>query len=468
MQQQPQTDGPRSWAAATLTVIAVYLVGTALVVGVALVVANNEDRGSSPAASASAGSTVDVELSEFAIKGDLMAAPGQVTLKVTNKGTVQHNVTVKETGAATKLLDPGATATLKLGDLKAGDYTIYCSVPGHEDAGMKATLSIMAGMSSGSSEAAASGGSGSSASSSTPNYAQMDQDMLASFAKFPADTKGVGNQVLQPTVLADGTKQFELTAEIADWEVEPGRVVKAWTYNGTVPGPMLKLDVGDHIRVVIHNKLPLNTDIHWHGIQTPFNMDGVAPITQDPIKPGADFTYDFTVDRPYMGMYHPHLHGQMTVPNGMWGVIQVGDTPIAKGITVDGTSVPADVKPAVDIPMVLNDAGTIGFSLNGKSFPATKPIVVKEGDWVAVTYYNEGLQSHPMHLHQFPQLVTAEDGFPLPNPYWVDTLLIAPGQRYTVMFHADKKGTWVYHCHILNHAERDTGMFGMVTAVVVE
>jgi FtsP/CotA-like multicopper oxidase with cupredoxin domain len=231
---------------------------------------------------------------------------------------------------------------------------------------------------------------------------------------------------------------------------------------------MLKLDVGDRIKVILHNKLPVNTDIHWHGIETPFEMDGVAPITQDPVKPGQDFTYEFTVDKPYMGMYHPHLHGQMAIPNGMWGVIQVGDTPIAKGITVDGMSVPADVKPAVDIPMVLNDAGVIGFSLNGKSFPATKPIVVKQGDWVAITYYNEGLQAHPMHLHQFPQLVTAEDGFPLPNPYWVDTLMVAPGQRFTVMFHADKKGTWVYHCHILNHVERDTGMFGMVTAVVVQ
>ena len=197
-------------------------------------------------------------------------------------------------------------------------------------------------------------------------------------------------------------------------------------------------------------------------------MDGVAPITQEPVSPNGDFVYEFAVDKPYQGMYHPHLHGQMTVPNGMFGVFQVGPTPIAKGVTVSGRSVPADVVPAVDIPMVLNDAGVIGFSLNGKSFPATAPVVAKEGDWVAVTYYNEGLQGHPMHLHAFPQLVTARDGIPLDQPYWVDTVFVAPGERYTVMFHADRKGTWVYHCHILNHAERETGMFGMVTAVVVQ
>ncbi len=57
--------------------------------------------------------------------------------------------------------------------------------------------------------------------------------------------------------------------------------------------------------------------------------------------------------------------------------------------------------------MVLNDAGTIGLSLNGKSFPGHAGLRVQTGDWVLVHYYNEGLQIHPMHLHQFPQLVYA-------------------------------------------------------------
>ena len=73
-----------------------------------------------------------------------------------------------------------------------------------------------------------------------------------------------------------------------------------------------------------------------------------------------------------------------------------------------------------------------------------------------------------MHLHQFPQLVYAKDGIPLEHPYWVDTLNIAPGERYTVLFRADDPGVWVWHCHILNHVEREDGMFGMVTAFIVE
>ena len=154
----------------------------------------------------------------------------------------------------------------------------------------------------------------------------------------------------------------------------------------------------------------------------------------------------------------------------MFGAITIGDNPIPYGQTVSGVTVPdeEDLNITVDMPMVLNDAGTIGYSLNGKSFPATEPVVMKQGEWGNITYYNEGLQIHPMHLHQFPQLVYAKDGIPLDEPYWVDTLNVAPGERYTVLFRANDPGVWVWHCHILTHVERTDGMFGMVTAIIVE
>lgn len=463
----PTQDRPR-FAVISLGLMVVYFLGIGAITITALALRTDK------AASAEASSVVKISLSEFKIGGTLSVPAGDVILDVTNAGSVEHNLTVGDGKVATKLLKGGGEEKLPLGKLAEGTtMQLFCSVPGHKESGMSATLTVTAAAAAGSSSGSAdmagmdmSGGGGSDGA--TPDYAKMDADMLATFNAFPAKTEGVGNPVLEPTVLPDGTKQFELTAEIAKWEVEPGRIVGAWTYNGVVPGPMLKLDIGDKVRVIFHNKLPLNQDIHWHGIEAPFAMDGVAPITQEPVVPGGDFVYEFPVDRAYQGMYHPHLHGVSAVPNGMFGVIQVGPTPIPRGATINGVTIPKDVQPAVDIPMVLNDAGAIGFSLNGKSFPATAPIVVNEGEWVAITYYNEGLQSHPMHLHALPQLVTAVDGFPLEQPYFVDTLLVAPGQRFTVLMHADSKGTWVFHCHILSHVESDAGMFGMVTAIVVK
>jgi FtsP/CotA-like multicopper oxidase with cupredoxin domain len=255
---------------------------------------------------------------------------------------------------------------------------------------------------------------------------------------------------------------------LIDWEVSPGKIVEAWAYNNQVPGPWIRVDVGDMVEIHVTNETPMATDVHWHGISVPNEMDGVSPYTQDPIAPGETFVYSFEAESQAIGMYHAHLHGQISVPNGMFAAFTIGDTPLPYGRTISGIEIPEDLVPAREIPMVLNDAGTIGLTLNAKSFPATEPYVVEEGDWLVYHYYNEGLQAHPMHQHQFPQLVFAKDGFPLDEPYWADTVNIAPGERYSVLVHADRVGTWVWHCHILNHVESEQGMFGMATAVIVE
>jgi FtsP/CotA-like multicopper oxidase with cupredoxin domain len=275
-----------------------------------------------------------------------------------------------------------------------------------------------------------------------------------------ANTEGAGNVPLAPTVLPDGTKQFTLTASIVDWQVDPDTTVQAWAYNGTVPGPWIRVEPGDNVQLVLKNELPQSTVIHLHGIETPNAMDGVPDVTQPPVKPGESFTYSFVAKGPALGMYHSHHHAEHQVPDGLFGVFQVGEVPV-----------PAGTGPiAREVPMVLNDAGAIGLSLNGKSFPATAPVISKVGEWTQIDYYNEGYQIHPMHLHGVPQLVIAKDGFPVPEPYMVDTLSIAPGERYSVLVHptGDQTGVWAYHCHILNHAEGDQGMFGMVTTFIVQ
>jgi FtsP/CotA-like multicopper oxidase with cupredoxin domain len=299
------------------------------------------------------------------------------------------------------------------------------------------------------------------------DYAAMDAAMMDSILEFPAETEGMGNQLLEPAILADGTKQFEITAAITPWEIEPGVVVDAWTYNGQAPGPAIRVDHGDRVSVIVHNELPMGTDVHFHGIKLENAMDGVAPLTQPLIEPGETFTYEFTAEGPAVAMYHAHHHAQVQVPNGLFGTLIIGDLPLPSG-NIGGHEVPPNLAVTTELPMVLNDAGVIGFSLNGKSFPATAPLAVKQDDWFVVHYYNEGLQIHPMHLHGFPQLVYAKDGFPLDLPYWVDTLNVAPGERYSVLVHASEAGAWVWHCHILNHVEAEDGMFGMVTAVIVE
>jgi manganese oxidase len=418
----------------------------------------------------SAGQTITAGLSEYKVELSSAQVTPNSTITVTNAGTMTHNLGIKGTDLVTPDIPPGGSATLDLSSLEPGSYTVICTIAGHEAAGMKTRLTISdSATATAPGDAASMGMTAEEHAAMTPaEGAAMDQKMLDSVTAFPAETAGTGNQVLEPTILPDGTKHFELTASIIDWEVTPGMTVQAWAYNGQVPGPRIDLDVGDTVEVTVHNELPLGTDIHWHGINTPNDQDGVAPITQDLVKSGDSYTYRFTTVEPAIGMYHAHAHGEQAVPNGMFGTMYVGHVALPAGRSVSGIAIPADVQPVQDVPMVLNDAGAIGLSLNGKGFPATEPVVVDNGDWVTVTYFNEGLQAHPMHLHGFPQIVYAKDGMPLDEPYAADTILVGPGERYTVLFQATRAGTWVWHCHILNHVESADGMFGMVTALVVK
>ena len=429
----------------------------AIILGVVALV-QRDDGGSG--STAAAPTVVDVSLQSMKIVPEMIEAPaGPLQIRVTNDDTMVHNFSVL--GQTTPDLQPGESATLDLGDVAPGNYDAQCNIAGHAQAGMTAML--MVGESSGTST-----GGDSAAAADDPlhgyaNWEEMEAAMTERALRFVEEEKGTfGGQPLEPTLLADGTKQFEVTASIVDWEVEPGVVVQAWTYNGTVPAPSIHVEVGDKVQLVLTNDLPVATTIHLHGIRVPNAMDGVPPYTQPAVAPGETFTYEFEAVEPAVGIYHSH-DGAEQVLNGVFGAFTIGEMPVPDVLLEQGFA----AEPDQEINMILNDAGTIGLTLNGKSFPATEPYVATVGDTVLVNYYNEGLQAHPMHMHQPLGWVIAKDGKPLLTPTPTDTVNVAPGERYTVLYKMDDPGVWAWHCHILTHAERADGMFGMVTAFIV-
>lgn len=272
---------------------------------------------------------------------------------------------------------------------------------------------------------------------------------------FPAKTSGMGNQLMQPK-LDKGVKVFELTARKGRWETEPGKTVEAWSYNDQVPGPQIRVTEGDRVRVILHNELPESTAVHFHGLELPNAMDGVPFITQPPVKPGQSFTYEFVVPNAGSHMYHSHHNAAKQVGLGLLGAFIVEPKQKSRYDNAD-----------VDEVMILND-GMHGYTLNGKGFPATQPIVAKLGQSLRIRFMNEGMMIHPMHLHGMHMTVIAKDGWPQPAPWKCDTLNIAPGERWDVMVNCNNPGTWAFHCHILPHAESEHGMFGMVTALIVK
>ena len=424
--------------------VAVAMFGTGIIVTSAFD-SSDPSGDSAPARATSQEGPIEVELGDLYIKPvELTAAAGPVTFEVHNGGGAEHNFAVEGFGK-TPMLKPDESFTLELGDMKAGTYEYICEVAGHADGGMRGTLTVTEG-------GAAPGDEGHEDMGGM-SPAEMAKHDAAITSSFPAETKGEGGTLLEPEILDDGTKRYVLTASVFKWETEPGTVKEAWGYNGMVPGPTLKPELGDRIQVVLRNELPEPTTIHHHGMTLPANMDGVPAISQDAVLPGESFTYEFTVRNTGSNMYHSHFNAQKQVPMGLLGAMVVED----------------EKDPAVDhdMTMILND-GPLGYTLNGKGFPATAPLVVGKGDLIRIRYMNEGLQIHPMHLHGVPQEVIANDGHLLGEPYMEDTVMVAPGDRIDVLVRADEAGTWAWHCHILNLDESEDGMFGMVTAMIVE
>ena len=291
---------------------------------------------------------------------------------------------------------------------------------------------------------------------SSPSMA--DHMAAAPRAGVPDATATRGGRPLAHTVDGD-TWVFRLTAKPVKWEILPGTRVTAWSYNGTVPGPEIRVPYGQKVRVVVTNELPEPTAVHWHGIAVPNSMDGVPGVTQQPIGVGKRFTYSFRAIPAGGGQggtffYHSHFDEDRQVGLGLSAPFIIVP-PNEPKYAVDRTLMlgewnlePAtgDTRPPMDMDGVLPNY----FTIDGKSYPATEPINVGAGQRVLLRLVGAGQFTHPMHLHGTAFTVIAKDGHVLSSPYKADVVNVAPGERYDVVF-TEPKGKWVLHCHIGHH-----------------
>jgi FtsP/CotA-like multicopper oxidase with cupredoxin domain len=251
-------------------------------------------------------------------------------------------------------------------------------------------------------------------------------------------------------------RQFTLVASTTAWQVAPGRTVSAYTYNGTIPGPVLRGAVGDTFRVTLVNSLPVATTIHWHGLPVPNGMDGVPGLTSPIIRPGESFTYVFEVWAAGTYWYHPHADSSAQIARGLYGMLIVDQ--------------PLDA-PAYDqeVLVIIGEHGTSGMMpggmgaglllINGKTAPAIPDVHVRKGTRVLFRIVNTGNMVHPMHVHGLHWLIVATDGFALDSPYKKDTLPVNAGERFDGILLADNPGVWMIHCHNLEHlTDRPSGL----------
>lgn len=276
----------------------------------------------------------------------------------------------------------------------------------------------------------------------------------------------------------DGVREFHLSAAPIAWPITDKQTVVAWAYNGQVPGPMLRVTAGENIRVILTNNLPEATTIHWHGVDVPNNMDGVPGISQEPVKPGESFTYEFTVpNTPGTFWYHTHVNPDKQQALGLYGAFIIEPR--------NRTAQPWDSEHTLMLgEWTVKDGGNIPsmpmegmfpnfFTINGKSWDQTEHITAKVGERVLFRLVGSGSFSHPIHLHGAPFKIIAVDGHPLPEAQQMvrDTLTVNPGERYDIVWTPTRPGTWLLHCHINHHTMNDgaevNGMGGMALPIEV-
>ena len=264
-----------------------------------------------------------------------------------------------------------------------------------------------------------------------------------------------------PYRLRDGVKEFHLVAEELTHEFAPGCTAKCWGYNGSTPGPTIEAVEGDRVRILVTNRLPEVTSVHWHGLRLPSGMDGVAGLSHPPIRPGETYAYEFTLQDAGSHFYHPHADEVVQLSFGMMGLFiihpRAGEPrPIHRDyalLLANWALHPGTWRPD---PSVMTDFNL--WTMNSRMFPAIEPMVARTGERVRIRIANLSMHEHPMHLHGVRFQVTGGDGGRWPESQWHSevTTLVGVGQVRDIEFEA-VAGDWAFHCHKGHHAMNAMG-----------
>lgn len=248
---------------------------------------------------------------------------------------------------------------------------------------------------------------------------------------------------------ADGVVEASLVAGPGQKRYLPDGPATVWGYRDgaiegspvTVPGPLIEAKLGDRVIVHFRNELSVPTTIHWHGVRVPNDADGTL-ATQLEIPPGGTFDYEFRAVDAGTFWYHPHMHGDVQIERGLYGMLVVTDTADAAldlAVSTERRFILDDVKLEAtgelsattdSLDVMLGRQGNVLLA-NGVSTPRFETDDGARERWRFVNaangrYFNLRLPGHTFR-------VIGWDGGLLPEPYEVETLLITPGERYDVI-----------------------------------
>ena len=292
-----------------------FVIGmVALITGIiGIVIASDNSDGTRAVAASDSGASggtteFDVTLAEMSISPSMIEVPAgeEITVHVTNAGVMPHDFKVMGT-TGTEMLDPGEEVDIIIGPFTS-DTEVWCTVPGHKEAGMTMAVKVAGGKTDG---------------STTDTTVPGNSNATIDAAAMPG-TDWIGRDPVLAAAEASTLHEITLDATETLVEVAPGVTQMMWTFNDLVPGPTLRGNVGDTFRITLTNSGEMGHSIDFHASQVAWSDE------MRTILPGESLVYEFTADLAGAFMYHcgtaPALHH---IGNGMYGAIIIDPPELA-------------------------------------------------------------------------------------------------------------------------------------------
>jgi FtsP/CotA-like multicopper oxidase with cupredoxin domain len=271
----------------------------------------------------------------------------------------------------------------------------------------------------------------------------MVTDLTLTRRQFLAVAAGL---VASPCVVAAVREWRTLRTSVARVAIAgaPHPQTEVWSYDASVPGPVLRYKRGDRLRIRVDNQLAQATTIHWHGVRVPNAMDGVPHVTQPPIAAGASFDYEFALPDAGTFWYHPHLGNPEQVARGLYGALVVEEEK-PPAVDRDVVWVLGDWRLDRDARIVENfrnfmDASHAGRIGNTVTINGTVPqsFEVRPGERIRLRLVNAAsARIYALDFRGHDPVVIAHDAHAV-EPYRLDggRVVLGPGMRTDVILDA--------------------------------
>ena len=258
----------------------------------------------------------------------------------------------------------------------------------------------------------------------------------------PATPEACGYTAAEDLDPSDEIVEVNLSAADLAWDPGTGTPLDdGLAFNGTVPGPLFEATVGQTLRVNFTNDTDMDLTLHWHGLRVSPEMDGIMQM-MDPVVPGGTFTYDLELKDTGFYWYHPHMSTDLTLERGLYGgiIVRTADEGRADcelplmldDILLDDRTWQI-LPPDTDMNQLMGRLGNL-LMTNGK---ADRQVALTQGQSVLLRLVNAAnARFFDLYLEGHTLTVVGTDGGFLAEPYEVDTLLVAPGERYIVQVDA--------------------------------